>query len=51
MEINSPVFFTFVMNMWLMCTVTEAQIEVLVTKGRLTREEADTILATPHDCD
>jgi hypothetical protein len=46
----SPVWFNLVMDMWKNCEITPEQIESLVTRGRLTRAEADEILATPHDC-
>jgi hypothetical protein len=43
-------YYAFVLNMWLMCRIAEAQINTLVTNGKLTREEADAILATPRNC-
>ena len=40
--------YQFILNMWIMKTVTETQVNALVTKGRLTAEEAAIILATPQ---
>ena len=41
--------YNMILNMWIMGTVTEAQIIILVTKGRLKQWEADMILATPQN--
>ena len=41
-------FYTFFLNLWIMRRITEAQIELQVVRGRLTRQEADMILATPQ---
>lgn len=35
--------YAFVLNMWLMRRIAEEQIDVLVAKGYLTTEEAETI--------
>jgi hypothetical protein len=43
-------YYAFVLSMWKQCKITPEQVEALVTNGRLTRAEADAILATPRDC-
>lgn len=40
--------YQFILNMWLMKRITEVQINTLVERGRITREEVDMILATPQ---
>lgn len=46
----TTVYYNYFRGQWLLCQVTPEQIEILVTKGKLTRQEADDILATPRDC-
>jgi hypothetical protein len=38
----------FLLNMWVMHRVTSTQIQNSVTRGYITQEEADMILATPQ---
>ena len=40
--------YQFVLNMWIMNRLTEAQIDVYVTKGFIKQEEKEMILATPQ---
>lgn len=40
----------FMLSMWKQCRLTELQVEDAVVKNRLTRAEADEILATPRNC-
>lgn len=41
--------YQFLLNMWIFGNVTEQQINNYVTKGFITRKEADQILATPKE--
>lgn len=40
----------FLMNMWLMCRVTEVQIQSAYVNGKITEAERDEILAAPRNC-
>jgi uncharacterized protein (DUF2336 family) len=40
--------YQFILNLWIMGKVTETQINALVTKGKITADEAAMILATPQ---
>lgn len=39
--------YQFILNMWVMGRYTEAQVQTAVTKGYITQQEADMIIATP----
>lgn len=39
--------YQFLLNMWIMGKITEAQVQNAVTKGFITQQEADMIIATP----
>lgn len=41
--------YNFILNMWIMKRYTETNISNCVTKGYITQEQADTILATPQE--
>lgn len=41
-------YYDFLTNMWIMRRITETQIQTAVTKGYITQEEANIILATPQ---
>jgi len=38
--------YGFILNQWILKKITEAQITILVTKGKITQIQADVILAT-----
>jgi len=40
--------YGFLLNMWIMRRIDEAYLTVQVTKGRITEEEKQMILATPQ---
>ena len=40
-------YYDFLLNMWIMGRITEQQIQKAFTKGYITQEEANQILATP----
>lgn len=40
--------YGFVLNMWVMRRITAEQVQMYVTKGYITQEEANMILATPQ---
>ena len=40
--------YNFLLNMWIMRKVDEAYLTNMVTKGRITEEEKQMILATPQ---
>jgi len=39
--------YQYLLNMWIMGKLTETQVQNAVTKGYITQEQADMILATP----
>jgi uncharacterized XkdX family phage protein len=40
--------YQFILNMYVMGRYSESQVQSAVTKGYITQEEADIILATPR---
>jgi hypothetical protein len=40
--------YQFLLNMWIMGRIDEAYLSIQVTKGRITEEEKNMILATPQ---
>lgn len=40
--------YNFLLNMWIMKKVDEAYLTTMVTKGRITEQEKQMILATPQ---
>jgi len=48
MGILSIYYYGFYLNMWIMRKITPEQLALAVTKGYLTQEECDMILATPQ---
>jgi len=40
--------YGFLLNMWIMNRLDESYLDVQVTKGRITEEEKDMIMATPQ---
>lgn len=40
--------YNFFSNMWVMRKVDETYLQAQVTKGRITQQEADMIVATPQ---
>lgn len=40
--------YAFILNMWIMKRLTQEQVQMYVTKGFITQEEANMILATPQ---
>jgi len=40
--------YGFILNMWIMGRITATQVQTYVTKGYITQEEANMILATPQ---
>lgn len=46
--VHSPCY-NMILNMWVMATITEAQIEILVTRSKLKDWEAEMILVTPQN--
>lgn len=40
--------YAFALNMWIMGRMSEAQVRELGTRGYLTQQEVDMILATPQ---
>jgi hypothetical protein len=40
--------YNFILNMWIMKKIDEAKVQSYVTKGYITQEEANIILATPQ---
>lgn len=40
--------YNFILNQWIMKKYTETNIQNCVTKGYITQEQANTILATPQ---
>lgn len=40
--------YGFILNMWVSRKITETQVQSYVTKGFITQEEANMILATPQ---
>lgn len=41
-------YYNFILNMWVMGRYTPTQVQTAVTKGYITQEEANAILATPQ---
>lgn len=41
------VYYNFLYNMWIMGKLTETQVQNAVTKGYITQDEANQIIATP----
>lgn len=39
--------YAFLLNMWIMRKVTDAQLRTQVTKGKITQDEYAMIVATP----
>lgn len=39
--------YQFILNMWIMGRYTETQVQTAVTKGYITQDQADMIIATP----
>jgi hypothetical protein len=39
--------YNLLLNLWIMNRISETNIQNAVTKGYITQEQADTILATP----
>lgn len=40
--------YDFFLNMWIMRKVTDEQLQAMVTKGKITSEEYQAIIATPQ---
>ena len=40
--------YNFLLNMWIMRKVTETYLQARVTKGQITQEEYEMIVATPQ---
>lgn len=40
--------YNFILNMWIMGRYSETQIQAAVSKGYITQQEANMILATPQ---
>jgi len=40
--------YQFLLNMWIMGRIDEAFLQTQVTKGRITQEEYEKIVATPQ---
>lgn len=40
--------YNFILNMWVMRKIDTAKVQSYVTKGYITQEEADMIVATPQ---
>lgn len=40
--------YDFILNLWLMYRISEAQIDTLVLRGRLTLEQGEEIKDTPR---
>jgi hypothetical protein len=40
--------YNFILNQWVMKKFTETNVQNCVTKGYITQDQADTILATPQ---
>lgn len=40
--------YSFLLNMWIMKKITESQIQIQVTKGKITQPEYNTIVAAPQ---
>jgi hypothetical protein len=40
--------YGFILNMWVMKRIEETHVQAYVTKGYITQEEAEMILATPQ---
>ncbi|SPF33826.1 conserved hypothetical protein [Candidatus Desulfosporosinus infrequens] len=40
--------YDFILNMWVLQTFTQAQVQNCVTKGYINQDQANTILATPQ---
>lgn len=40
--------YQFLLNMWIMGKIDEDYLDIQVTKGRITKEEKDMIIATPQ---
>lgn len=40
--------YNFLLNMWIMKRIDEAYLTTMVTKGRITEQEKQMILATPQ---
>lgn len=40
--------YNFLLNMWTMKKVDEAYLQEMVSKGRITQKEYETIIATPQ---
>ena len=41
-------YYNFILNMWVMRKINEAKVQEYVTKGYITQDEANMILATPQ---
>ncbi len=46
---NHSLMYAFLLNMWTMSRVDEAFIRAQVTRGYITQEEADMIIATSQN--
>lgn len=46
--IQSATYYAFYLNMWIMRKVTVEQLQLAVTRGYLTQEEYEMIIATPQ---
>jgi hypothetical protein len=40
--------YNFILNMWIMRKIDAVKVQSYVTKGYITQEEADMIIATPQ---
>jgi hypothetical protein len=40
--------YSFLLNMWIMKKVDESYLQAQVTKGRITQQEYEMIIATPQ---
>lgn len=40
--------YDFLLNMWIMWKVNDEQLQIMVTKGKITTEEYQTIISTPQ---
>jgi hypothetical protein len=41
--------YAFILNMWVFGKISESQVNSYATKGFITQEEANQILATPQE--
>ncbi len=47
-QTNQSAAYNFLLNMWIMNRIDESYLTGQVTKGRLTNDEKEMILATPQ---